>query len=59
MRVPEAGKAVREPVRLISHLQQRLAYFRAIPASRRDAECTDEGEHDCIALLRENGVDGS
>lgn len=59
MRVPETGTAVRERERLISYLRQRLAYFRAIPAARREAECADEGERDCIALLRENGIDVS
>lgn len=57
MRVPEAGKAVRERERLIAHLQQKVAYFRAFPASRREAECADEGVRDCIAMLREHGID--
>lgn len=42
---------VREREKTIAHLQQRLAYFRSIPAHRRLAEHADEGERDCLAML--------
>lgn len=39
--------------RLIRELEMKLAYFRRISPRRREAECADEGESTCLALLAE------
>lgn len=43
---------------LIRHFERKLAYFQRIPAHRREAECADEGEATCRAMLAELGVPG-
>lgn len=53
----EVGTEARERQRLIRKLQADLRRFQRIPASRREAECADEGEQTCRALLRELGVE--
>jgi|TARA_R100000365_G_C2740576_1_gene69290 hypothetical protein len=59
MRVPNSGPAVREREAMMRYFQSRLAYFQKIPARRREAECADEGERDCAALLRQLEIDGN
>ena len=46
-----------ERERLIRKLEADLARFRRVPAHRREAECADEGEVTCLALLRDLGVE--
>lgn len=43
--------------RLVRKLEADLARFRRVPAHRRVAECADEGEATCLALLRNFGVE--
>jgi hypothetical protein len=56
MRVPIAGGPATQREKLIAKLQRDLRRFRSIPADRREAECADEGEATCLALLREQGA---
>lgn len=56
MQVSKADGQTRERVAQIRKLSSDLARFRNIPAHRREAECADEGEQTCKALLRELGV---
>lgn len=53
VQVPYAGSAVREREALIRKLERDLARFQRTPAIRREAECADEGEATCRALLAE------
>jgi hypothetical protein len=53
LRVPNTGPAERERQALMKRLESKLEYFRGIPPARRDAECADEGERDCMAMLAE------
>ncbi len=53
LRVPNTGPAERERLALIKRFEGKLAYFRGIPPARREAECADEGERDCTAMLAE------
>jgi hypothetical protein len=53
VRVPDAGPGVREREALILKLENDLARFQRIPAARREAECANEGEATCRALLAE------
>ena len=46
-----------ERQRLIRKLEADLARFRRVPAHRRVAECANEGEATCIALLRDLGIE--
>ncbi|MCR6671482.1 hypothetical protein [Devosia ginsengisoli] len=55
-RVPDTGPEVQDRQRLITKLQADLRRFQSIPKPRREAECADEGEQTCRALLRELGV---
>lgn len=55
-RPPDTGPAAKDRARLIAKLQRALARFERIPAGRRAAECADEGEQTCRALLFELGV---
>jgi hypothetical protein len=50
MRVPAV-----DPKRdnLIRHFEKKLAYFRGIPAHRREDEAADEGEATCRAMISE------
>lgn len=52
MRTPLAGHPATQRERLIAKLRRDLERFRRIPAERREAECADEGESTCLALLR-------
>ncbi len=52
-RVPDADPTVREREALIRKLEKDLARFQRIPDKRREAECADEGEATCRALLAE------
>lgn len=56
MRVPAIGQPATQRERLIAKLRRDLARFREIPSDRREAECADEGEATCLALLREHGA---
>ena len=56
IRPPDTGPRARERARLIAKLQNDLATFERIPAHRRAAECADEREQTCRALLFELGV---
>ena len=58
MRVPNSGKAERERQAQIRRLEKKLAYFRSIPARRRDDECADAGEDGCRILLSDLGAPG-
>lgn len=51
VRVPDIGPEIKERERLIKKLQRDLARFQRIPAARREAECADEGEQLCRAML--------
>lgn len=53
-RVPDTNP---ERDRLVRKLEADLARFRRVPAHRRDAECADEGEATCLALLRDLGIE--
>jgi hypothetical protein len=53
VRVPDAGPAVREREALIRKLEKDLARFQRIPTADREAECANEGEATCRALLAE------
>lgn len=53
MRVPEAGPKVKEREELLAHYYKQLARFERIPPSRREAECADEGEATCLAMIAE------
>ena len=55
-RPPDTGPKALERNRLIEKLQRDLAYFRRVPPRRREAECAEEGEQTCRALLFELGV---
>ena len=55
-RPPDTGPQAKDRARLIAKLQRDLANFERIPASRRAAECADEREQTCRALLFELGV---
>ena len=43
--------------RMVRKLEADLARFRRVPAHRREAECADEGEATCLALLRDLGIE--
>ena len=43
--------------RLVRKLKADLARFRRVPVHRREAECADEGEATCLALLRDLGFE--
>lgn len=53
VRVPDTGPAARGRDALIRKLERDLARFNGIPATRREAECADEGAETCRALLAE------
>ncbi|MAN78055.1 MAG: hypothetical protein CML24_12900 [Rhizobiales bacterium] len=53
MRVPSGGPATKEREALLSYYRKRLAEFERIPAHRREAECADEGEATCRAMIAE------
>lgn len=55
-RPPDTGPQAKDRARLIAKLQRDLASFERIPAGRRAAECADEREQTCRALLFELGV---
>ena len=55
-RPPDTGPAAKDRARLIAKLQRNLRSFERIPAGRRAAECADEREQACRALLFELGV---
>ncbi|MCZ4345521.1 hypothetical protein [Devosia neptuniae] len=55
-RPPDTGPAVVERHRLIAKLQRDLDGLRKIPRKRREAECADEREQTCRALLWELGA---
>ena len=48
----------RETVARIKHLEAALRRFERVPPHGREAECADEGERDCRALLAELGAPG-
>lgn len=54
--VPDTGPEVRERDSLVLKLQADLRRFQKIPDHRREAECADEGEATCRALIRELGI---
>jgi len=54
-RPPDTGPKMAERHRLIAKLQRDLDGFRKIPQARREAECADEREQTCRALLWELG----
>lgn len=56
-RVPDTGPEAQGRQRLINKLQADLRRFQNIPKHRREAECADEGEQACRALLRDLGAD--
>ena len=56
MRGPNTGSKVQELERLIAKLLADLRRFESIPPEHREAECADEGERTCRALLRDLGV---
>ena len=51
MRVPVTGPNAKERDELLAHYYKRLAQFERIPPSRREAECADEGEAICLAMI--------
>ena len=53
MRVPSGGPATKEREALLSYYRKRLAEFERIPAHRREAECANEGEATCRAMIAE------
>jgi len=53
MRVPAAGPKIRERELLLAHYRRKLAEFERIPPGRREAECADEGEATCRAMIAE------
>lgn len=53
MRVPTSGPKAQEREKLLAHYYKRLAQFECIPPSRREAECADEGEATCLAMIAE------
>ena len=53
IRVPDVGPVAKERDARIRKLERDLARFQRIPAKRREAECADEGEATCRALLAE------
>lgn len=56
VRMQDTGAKVQELERLIAKLLADLRRFESIPQERREAECADEGERTCRALLRDLGV---
>jgi hypothetical protein len=57
MQGPNTDSETRERAALVSKLKADLERFRNIPVHRREAECADEGEQTCKALLQELGVE--
>ena len=57
MRVRDTNLAARDREKLIAKLRRDLARFERIPQDRREAECADEGEQTCRALLADLNVD--
>jgi len=53
MRVPSAGPRTKECEMLLAYYYKRLARFERVPPSRREAECADEGEATCRAMIAE------
>ena len=53
MRVPTSGPNAQQREKLLAHYYKRLAQFERIPPSRREAECADEGEAICLAMIAE------
>lgn len=51
MRVPATGPNAKERDELLALYYKRLAQFERIPPSRREAECADEGEAVCLAMI--------
>lgn len=52
-RVPSVNPETKRKAALAKRLRRKLEYFQQIPPRRREAECADEGEATCRALLRE------
>ena len=53
MRVPVTGPSAKKRDELLAYYYKRLAQFERIPPSRREAECADEGEATCLAMIAE------
>lgn len=53
MRVPATGLKVKERDELLAYYRKRLAAFQRMPEHRREAECADEGEATCRAMIAE------
>jgi hypothetical protein len=53
VRGPNTGPEIKERGRAVEKLRRDLARFQRIPTARREAECADEGEQLCRALLSE------
>tara|TARA_R100000365_G_C2746918_1_gene76425 strand:+ start:873 stop:1049 length:177 start_codon:yes stop_codon:yes gene_type:complete len=53
MRVPVTGPNAKDRDELLAYYYKRLAQFERIPPSRREAECADEGEATCLAMIAE------
>lgn len=52
-RVPSFNPETKRNAALAKRLRRKLEYFQRIPPRRREAECADEGEATCRAMLRE------
>lgn len=52
-RVLSVNPETKRKAALAKRLRRKLEYFQRIPPRRREAECADEGEATCRALLRE------
>lgn len=53
MRVPTTGPEARDREKLLAYHCNWLVQFERIPPSRREAECADEGEAICLAMIAE------
>lgn len=52
-RVPSVNPETKRKAALAKRFRRKLQYFQRIPPKRREAECADEGEATCRAMLRE------
>ena len=52
-RVQSVNPETKRKAALAKRFRRKLEYFQRIPPKRREAECADEGEATCRAMLRE------
>ncbi|WP_417584832.1 hypothetical protein [Pelagibacterium sp.] len=57
MRIPVTGPKAKERDTLLTYYRRKLAEYQRIPAGRREAECADEGEATCQAMIAQ--LDGT